>query len=137
MAKITKKQKLKKVVKEVTTKELGRKYSTTYKDIKTYFRLINDVVFNGALNPFNEILIKDLTRQKCIGQVTHVEWKGRGTSQFHLEMDRHYKNKREFLDTLAHEMIHLYQMAEARDTGNHNSLFYSFRPKLNAVGLDI
>lgn len=135
--KFTKKQKLKKVVKEVTTKELGRKYTTTYKDIKNYFRLINDVVFSGMLNPFNDIKIRDLTRQKCIGQVYHMEWKRKGTSQFHLEMQPHYKHKREFLDTLSHEMVHLYQMANLGDTGNHNHIFYSYRPKLNAVGLDL
>ena len=48
-----------------------------------------------------------------------------------------YKNKQEFVDTLGHEMIHLFQMSNLGDTGNHNDMFYSFRPKLNAIGLDI
>jgi len=43
----------------------------------------------------------------------------------------------DFVDTLGHEMVHLYQMANVGDTGNHNKLFYSFRPKLNAIGLDL
>jgi len=34
-------------------------------------------------------------------------------------------------------MIHLYQMVNLGDTGNHNDTFFSFRPKLKAVGLDI
>jgi len=34
-------------------------------------------------------------------------------------------------------MVHLYQMANKGDTGNHNKLFYSFRPKLNRIGLDL
>ena len=48
-----------------------------------------------------------------------------------------YRNKKEFVETLAHEMIHLWQMNHKGDTGNHNKLFYSFRPKLNRLGLDL
>ena len=44
---------------------------------------------------------------------------------------------KEFVETLAHEMIHLWQMNHKGDTGNHNKLFYSFRPKLNRLGLDL
>jgi hypothetical protein len=54
-----------------------------------------------------------------------------------LQMQPKYRNKKEFVDTLGHEMVHLYQMANIGDTGNHNKLFYSFRPKLNAIGLDL
>ena len=46
-------------------------------------------------------------------------------------------NSKEFVDTLGHEMVHLYQMANVGDPGNHNKLFYSFRPKLNRIGLDL
>ena len=129
------KQKVKKRLK----KELlsVRKYKTTYKDIKKYFRLINDNVFNGKLSPFNDINIMYMNRKKYVAQVIILEWKRKGTNQFNLEMNKTYKNKKEFVDTLGHEMIHLYQMANLGDTGNHNDIFYSFRPKLNAIGLDI
>ena len=50
------------------------KYYTTYKDIKKWFKYINDVVFDGKLARFNDIVIKDLRRQKCYGQVTQWEW---------------------------------------------------------------
>ena len=75
--------------------------------------------------------------QKCYGQVIQWEWKGKGTQQFHLQMLPFYRNKKEFVETLAHEMIHLWQMNHKGDTGNHNKLFYSFRPKLNRLGLDL
>ena len=129
------KQKVKKRLK----KELlsVRKYKTTYKDIKKYFRLINDNVFNGKLSPFNDINIMYMNRKKYVAQVLILEWKRKGTNQFNLEMNKTYKNKKEFVDTLGHEMIHLYQRANLGDTGNHNDTFYSFRPKLNAIGLDI
>ena len=129
------KQKVKKRLK----KELlsVRKYKTTYKDIKKYFRLINDNVFNGKLSPFNDINIMHMNRKKYVAQVLILEWKRKGTNQFNLEMNKTYKNKKEFVDTLGHEMVHLYQMANLGDTGNHNDIFYSFKPKLNAIGLDI
>ena len=126
-------------VKKVLKRELAsnRKYKTTYKDIKKYFKIINKAVFKNILTPFNDIQLKELKWQKCYGQVVQWEWKGKGTSQFHLEMLPYYRNKKEFVDTLAHEMVHLYQMVYKGDSGNHNKLFYSFRPKLNRIGLDL
>ena len=140
-----KKQKLdkNKRVKKVLKRELAsnRKYKTTFKDINKYFKIINKAVFNNVLQPFNDIQIKkiykDETKKSCYGQVVVWEWKRKGTQQFHLEMLPYYRNKKDFVDTLGHEMVHLYQMANVGDTGNHNKLFYSFRPKLNRIGLDL
>jgi hypothetical protein len=115
----TKKSKVKKILKRELVS--NRKYKTTYKDINKYFKIIN----------------KDETKKSCYGQVVVWEWKRKGTQQFHLEMLPYYRNKKDFVDTLGHEMVHLYQMANVGDTGNHNKLFYSFRPKLNAIGLDL
>jgi hypothetical protein len=128
-------------VKRILKRELAKrtKYKTTYKDIKYYFKMINKVVFRNKLSPFNEILIKNIRdpKVKCMGQVVAWEWKRKGTRQFWLEMLPTYRDKREFVDTLGHEMVHLYQMANIGDTGNHNKIFYSFRPKLNKIGLDL
>ena len=134
---ITKTKKLK--IKKKLSKELSvkRKYKTTYSDINKYFKLINQAVFDNKLSPFNDIEIKDLTRQKCVGQVIILEWKRKGTRVYKLEMLPEYKDKKDFVDTLGHEMVHLYQMANLGDTGNHNKLFYSFGPKLNEIGLQL
>ena len=103
--------------------------------------MINKAVFKNKLAPFNDIQIKKIYKDKskkfCYGQVTTWIWERKGTQQFHLEMLPYYRNKKDFVDTLGHEMVHLYQMANVGDTGNHNKLFYSFRPKLNAIGLDL
>ena len=135
----TKKSQVKKILKRELASR--KKYKTTYKDIKHYFDVINKSVFDNILSPFNEILIKKIYRDKskkyCYGQVVVWEWKRKGTRVFHLEMLPYYHNKKEFVDTLGHEMVHLYQMANVGDTGNHNKLFYSFRSKLNAIGLDL
>ena len=132
-----------KKVKKVLKRELAsnRKYKTTYKDIKKYFNVINKALFKNILQPFNDIQIKkiykDETKKFCYGQVTTWVWERKGTQQFWLEMLPTYRNKKEFVETLAHEMIHLWQMNIKGDTGNHNKLFYSFRPKLNKLGLDL
>ena len=135
----TKKSQIKKILKRDLVS--NRKYKTTYKDIKKYFDIINKSVFKNMLAPFNDIKIKknykDESKKFCYGQVTVWEWKRKGTQQFHLEMQPAYRNKKEFVDTLGHEMVHLYKMANVGDTGNHNKLFYSFRPKLNRIGLDL
>jgi len=112
-----------------------RKYITTYKDIKKYFKLVNSALFNTKLSPFGQVEIKDLKRQKCIGQVVVLEWKRAGTRLYKLEMLPSYPTKKDFLDTLVHEMVHLYQMQNLGDTGNHNALFWSFEPKVNYIGL--
>jgi hypothetical protein len=130
-------------VKKVLKRELAsnRKYKTTYKDIKKYFKVLNKALFKNILQPFNDIQIKkiykDESKKFCYGQVTTWMWERKGTQQFWLEMLPTYRNKKEFVETLAHEMIHLWQMNIKGDTGNHNKLFYSFRPKLNKLGLDL
>lgn len=120
---------------------IRKRYKTTYKDIKKYFTIINKSVFNNLLSPFNEILIKKIYRDEskryCWGQVICHEWERKGTKQYWLEMLPEYRDKRDFVETLGHEMVHLYQMANIGDSGNHNKIFYSFRPKLNRIGLDL
>ena len=130
-------------MKKVLKRELAsnRKYKTTYKDIKKYFKVLNKALFKNILQPFNDIQIKkiykDESKKFCYGQVTTWMWERKGTQQFWLEMLPTYRNKKEFVETLAHEMIHLWQMNIKGDTGNHNKLFYSFRPKLNKLGIDL
>ena len=128
----------KRKIRKKLSKELsiGRQYRTTFKDIKKYFKLINEAVFSSKLSPFNDIIIKRYIK-KCIAQVVINEQERKGTKQFVLEMLPKYQDKKYFVDTLGHEMIHLYQMQNAGDTGNHNALFYSFQPKLKQIGLDI
>ena len=131
------------MVKKILKRELAsrNKYKTTYKDIKKFFNMINKAIFKNKLSPFNEIKIKriykDASKKFCYGLVEIIERKRKGTRSYSLEMLPSYRNKKEFVDTLGHEMVHLYQMANKGDTGNHNKLFYSFRPKLNAIGLDL
>lgn len=121
---------------DLTKKSSKRKYRTKYIDIKRYFIMINELVFDNKLSPFNKVYIKQL-RNRTLGQVITYDWERRGTREYELHMLPAYEDKQEFANTLAHEMVHLHQMANEGDTGNHNALFYSYRSKLNKVGLDL
>ena len=114
---------------------LGRQYKSTYKDIKKYFKLFNEIIFGRELSPFGQVEIKDLTRQRCIGQVVTLEWKRKGTRLYKLEMLPSYKTKKDFLDTLIHEMVHLFQMQNKGNSGGHNEMFWSFQDKVQNLGL--
>ena len=114
---------------------LGRQYKSTYKDIKKYFKLFNEIIFGRELSPFGQVEIKDLTRQRCIGQVVTLDWKRKGTRLYKLEMLPSYKTKKDFLDTLIHEMVHLFQMQNKGNSGGHNEMFWSFQDKVENLGL--
>ena len=113
-----------------------------------WFRVINRGLFNSRL-PMVEIQIKKLHKDwgRCV-----ANWDNRKTPkgkfdqrkipyhidvEYYIELHVKFPTWRDFIDTLAHEMIHLWQMNHIGDTGNHNKLFYSFRPKLNRLGLDL
>ena len=136
MIKVTKQKVLTVRKKLIPLLSLKRKYKTTYTDIKKYFKMLNLGIFDNKLSSFNQIEIKELKYSKCMGQVIQFEWKRKGTKLYKLEMDRQYDTKKDFLETLAHEMVHLYQFL-TNDTGNHNKLFYSFAPKLKYIGLKL
>ena len=55
----------------------------------------------------------------------------------YLELKPIYKNKIEFLNTLAHEMLHLWQMTIQHDNGKHNKLFFSFKSKFKKLNLSL
>jgi len=138
--KITKRKKTERIIKikKRILKEssnLEQNYKTTFKDIKKYFGIFNKALFKEQLNPFNDVQIKKMNG--CWGQCVEDYSTRKGTKFFCLEMQQLYPNKKEFLTTLGHEMIHLWQQTIKKDTGNHNSLFYSFKPKFKKYGLSL
>ena len=110
-------------------------YFTKYKDIKKYFKFFNKIIFKNILLPFNDVEIKHL--KKSWGQCIEYYCLKKGTKSFTLEMNYRYKTKKDFLETLVHEMIHYWQQTIKRDNGNHNTLFFSCRPKLKRLGLNL
>ena len=109
-------------------------YTTNYKDIKKYFKYFNKKLFNDKLNKFNDIKIR---KMKCSGQCVENISYYKGTSFFVLELKPRYKSKIEFLNTLSHEMLHLWQQTIKRDNGKHNKLFFSFKHKFRKLNLTL
>jgi len=123
----------KRILRETADNEA--KYKTTFKDIRTYFKIFNKSLFKNELNPFNDVKIKRIVRGsgQCVEYISYRK----GTNFFVLEMMPKYKNKMEFLNTLSHEMVHLWQQTIKKDTGNHNKLFFSFRNKFKKLNLKL
>ena len=123
----------KKILKE--TELSDKKYIATYRDIKKYFKYFNKILFKDKLNSFNDIQIKRLVKAsgQCVENISY----SKGTSFFVLEMMPKYKNKTEFLNTLSHEMVHLWQQTVKQDNGSHNKLFFSFKTKFKKLNLTL
>jgi len=57
---------------------------------------------------------------------------------FAIELHSKYPTFRDFVETLAHEMVHLYQMTVLKDPySNHNANFFAFRNKFKSAGLTL
>ena len=113
-----------------------------------WFRKLNEVLFDRRLSHV-EIHIKKLHNDwgRCI-----ADWDNRhcrkGTFNqriipfqktevfYRIELHCKFPKWKDFIETLAHEMVHLYQMQVMKDPySNHNANFYSFRDKFRSVGL--
>ncbi len=99
--------------------------SSTYK-INKWFTHLNKTIFNNELPKFNKIDIK--LRYKVHA---HCIYFSKAKGLVHLEINPRFKDFETFLNVLGHEMVHMYQFLNG-DTGNHNKLFYSFRPLFEA-----
>ena len=63
---------------------------------------------------------------------------GKCEIEFAIELHSNYPTWKDFIETLAHEMVHLYQMTIIEDPySNHNANFYAFKTKFRLAGLDL
>ena len=112
-----------------------------------WFRRLNYLLFNGKLGRVH-IEVKKLHHDwgRCV-----ANWDNRKTPKgtfdqrripYHIPVDYYiqlhskFETWKDFIETLAHEMVHLYQMQIAKDPySNHNNNFYKFRDKFKQYGL--
>lgn len=121
---------LKEEIEQLDTKE---KYHPTKEDIDYWFKLINRTIYLGELTPFPIIKIR---RMQCMWGCVFYDDKIR-KSNLELHMMNRYPSKRFFVEVLAHEMVHKWQMDINIDSGNHNKHFYSWREKYAEHGLNL
>ena len=114
-----------------------------------WFKYLNKMLFNGRL-PMVEIQIKNLHKDwgRCV-----ANWNNRKTPkgkfdqkiipyhievEYYIELHQKFPTWKDFIETLAHEQVHLYQMTWLKDPySNHNDNFYAWRNKFNLLGLDL
>ena len=63
---------------------------------------------------------------------------GKTEIDFAIELHSKFPTWTDFIETLAHEMVHLYQMTVLEDPySNHNANFFAFRSKFKSAGLNL
>ena len=57
---------------------------------------------------------------------------------YYIQLHVKFDSWKDFIETLAHEMVHLYQMTIVKDPySNHNKHFYAFTKKFINAGLKL
>tara|TARA_B100001057_G_C22282366_1_gene731288 strand:- start:102 stop:578 length:477 start_codon:yes stop_codon:yes gene_type:complete len=145
----TKKKTLKKQFERtLTVREGVTAYKPTPLVAAHWFRKLNQMLFNNRLSGV-EIRIKKLHHDwgRCVADWDNRSCRkgtynqrvipfGKTDVYFYIELHSKYPKWKDFIETLAHEMVHLYQMQVMKDPySNHNANFYAFVPKFKSVGL--
>ena len=145
------KQKRKHLKKQLQNNLVKKQNVTEYKPTLAtaafWYRKLNGLLFNSRLGGVH-IEIKKIHNDwgRCI-----ADWDNRKTPRgrfdqrvipyhipvtYKIQLITKYPRWKDFIETLAHEMVHLYQMTVMKDPfSNHNDNFYAFRNKFKAVGL--
>lgn len=108
-------------------------YYPTEADTLMWFHIINNCVFDRQLIPFENIVIKRICYFWAL--VTYDDEIKNSPLDLHMHMKFPYKWA--FVNVLAHEMVHKWQLEIIHDTANHNKHFFSWRPKFKESGLDL
>ena len=124
-------------------------FKPTEQQLYHWFNVINRGLFNSRL-PRVPLQIKKLHKDwgRCV-----ANWDNRKTPKgkfdqrvipYHIEVDYYielhckFPTWKDFIETLAHEMVHLYQMSWLKDPySNHNANFFAWKGKFKLAGLDL
>ena len=124
-------------------------YKPTAVQAYHWFRVINRGLFNSRL-PMVDITIRKLHKDwgRCV-----ANWDNRKTPrgkfdqrkipyhidvEFYIELHCKFPTWKDFIETLSHEMVHLYQMTWLKDPySNHNANFFAWKSKFKLAGLPL
>jgi hypothetical protein len=87
-------------------------YIVTVENVRHWFDVMNKELFNGKLKIFNKIKVANIPDYAVLYDSKH------GT-ELHIR-DR-FKNEQHFVETLAHEMVHLNQLQSKQRLGHGKS----------------
>lgn len=113
----------------------------TKKALKYWFNVLNHVIFNGKLVYFDEAYI--LNKYKFWAEVhIFMDTKKKLYKSLILIHNR-FKCLRDFIEIVAHEMVHLYQFQVEKPRENnhlnpkHGPTFYKWKTKFNRYNLTL
>lgn len=107
-------------------------FKATVDDIKFWFDVLNEQIFENKLTPIDKIYIRSHENFHAIYeyfQKKHPQYPKTG-----LRMCKNYRNEKLFVEILAHEMVHHYQFLYKERPG-HGKSFNKWKPKFNEKGL--
>jgi len=111
-------------------------YKKPYKPNKVntemFFNILNYAIFNGKLSPIDKFSIRRIR-----DALAYYEYDEK-TDVAQMTFKPKFKNMKQFLDILGHEMVHHYQIThQQKCSGNHNSYFFKWKKKFERMGLDL
>jgi len=106
-------------------------YKPNKPNTELYYNILNYAIFNGRLDPIDRFSIRRI--RDALAYYEYDSETGETTMTFKPK----FKNLKQFLDILGHEMVHHWQLTIGKDTGNHNAIFYKWKTKFNRMGLDL
>ncbi len=111
-------------------------FEVTETEFWYWFHTLNEEVFEGVV-PMPHLIEtwREEDGEDYWAYIKHVDIDD--TLVVGLYIRTHYPNKAHFIQVLAHEMIHLWQLLVNGDTGNHNKHFYGWRNKFAEHGLTL
>tara|TARA_B100000686_G_scaffold354985_1_gene468724 strand:+ start:6885 stop:7337 length:453 start_codon:yes stop_codon:yes gene_type:complete len=138
------------VKKALKKREGVRNFKPTVAQAQSWFSVLNRALFGNRLW-MPDIYVKGIHNAR--GQIVY-DWDGRVTPlgtydsrkiPYHnhtlwieMELASKFRTWKDFIETLAHEMVHLYQMQIQKDPyANHNKRFYAWKQKFATIGLSL
>ena len=127
-----------------------RNFKPTISIVSTWFKHLNKGLFENKLPTVPLYLVRmtddwgrcwaNWDNRKCrkgTYDQTVIPYE-KADVTFAIELHSKYPTFKDFIETLAHEMVHLYQMTILKDPySNHNVNFYAFRNKFKSAGLTL
>ena len=126
-----------------------KSFTPTVEQCQSWFRTLNRTIFRKHLEEPTFVVrgmrldwgicIADWDNRKCRkGTFNQDLIPYHVPIDYRIELHNKFPTWKDFIETLAHEMVHLYQMTWLKDPySNHNSNFYAWRAKFNASGLNL
>jgi hypothetical protein len=108
-----------------------KSYKPTKKNTVMMFNILNHSIFSGKLE------MPNIRIRKLRGALGEYCYDTENPDFSEISLTTRYHNMQHFINVLAHEMVHQYQVTVQNDNGNHNRKFYRWKNKFAKMGLEL